>query len=165
MILETRQNHPFAIDAWVLLPEHLQCIWTLPPGDTGYTTQWGIIKGGCSKQARKLFQRPDWINQSKAKHRRVRYGSDVFGNTRFAIRTISTGISTTIIGIRSSIGLYPARSIGRIRRFINMSRKAYSWRIGAETELIDGFPMHFWILRNVMVGMSTCPPYWAVHYH
>ena len=93
---------------------------------------------------------------------RVRYGSDVFGNTRFAIRMISTGISTTFLGIRSSIGMYPAPSIGRIRRFVNMSRKAYTWLIGAETELINGFPMHLWIFSTVMVGMSTCPPYWAV---
>ena len=69
MIRETRQKHPFAIDAWVLLPEHLHCIWTLPPGDTDYSTRWGIIKGGFSKQARKLFRRPEWINRSKAKHR------------------------------------------------------------------------------------------------
>ena len=26
-----------------------------------------------------------------------------------------------------------------------MSRKAYTWRIGVETELIDVFPMHLWI--------------------
>ena len=44
MIRETRQNHPFAIDAWVLLPEHLHCIWTLPPVDTDYSTRWGISK-------------------------------------------------------------------------------------------------------------------------
>ena len=69
MIRETRQKHPFVIDAWVLLPEPLHCIWTLPPGDTDYSTRWGIIKGGFSKQARKLFQRPEWINRSKAKHR------------------------------------------------------------------------------------------------
>ena len=42
MIRETRQKHPFAIDAWVLLPEPLHCLWTLPPGDTDYSTRWGI---------------------------------------------------------------------------------------------------------------------------
>ena len=43
MIRETRQNHPFAIDAWVLIPKHRHCIWTLPPVDTDYSTRWGII--------------------------------------------------------------------------------------------------------------------------
>jgi putative transposase len=31
MIREVRKRFPFTIDAWVLLPEHLHCIWTLPP--------------------------------------------------------------------------------------------------------------------------------------
>ncbi|WP_343221768.1 MULTISPECIES: transposase [unclassified Methylomonas] len=26
----TRAKRPFTIDAWVLLPDHLHCIWTLP---------------------------------------------------------------------------------------------------------------------------------------
>ncbi|MBB5048161.1 REP element-mobilizing transposase RayT [Rhodopseudomonas rhenobacensis] len=30
---ETRQRHPFVIDAIVVLPEHLHTIWTLPEGD------------------------------------------------------------------------------------------------------------------------------------
>ena len=69
MVREVRRNHPFTIDAWVLLPEHLHCIWTLPPGDADYSTRWGIIKGGFSRQARELFRNPEWINRSKAKHR------------------------------------------------------------------------------------------------
>lgn len=28
-----RKKRPFTIDAWVLLPDHLHCIWTLPVGD------------------------------------------------------------------------------------------------------------------------------------
>ncbi len=32
-IATTRADHPFEIDAWVLLPDHLHCIWTLPEGD------------------------------------------------------------------------------------------------------------------------------------
>ncbi|MCP4346918.1 MAG: transposase, partial [Desulfobacterales bacterium] len=28
-----RQRHPFFIDAWVLLPDHMHCIWTLPEQD------------------------------------------------------------------------------------------------------------------------------------
>ncbi len=30
---KVRQNHPFTIDAAVILPEHLHCIWTLPEGE------------------------------------------------------------------------------------------------------------------------------------
>jgi putative transposase len=38
MVREARRNHPFTIDAWVLLPEHPHCIWTLPLGDADYST-------------------------------------------------------------------------------------------------------------------------------
>ncbi len=30
-----RARHPFHIDAWVVLPDHLHCVWTLPPDDWG----------------------------------------------------------------------------------------------------------------------------------
>ncbi len=39
-----RGGPPFYIDAWVVLPEHLHCIWTLPPGDDDYSGRWQAIK-------------------------------------------------------------------------------------------------------------------------
>jgi hypothetical protein len=41
----TKMRHPFNIDAFVLLPEHLHCIWTLPPSDKDYSMRWNAIKG------------------------------------------------------------------------------------------------------------------------
>lgn len=29
-------RHSFTIDGWVLLPDHLHCIWTLPPDDANF---------------------------------------------------------------------------------------------------------------------------------
>jgi putative transposase len=39
-----KQRHPFRMDAVVILPDHLHCIWTLPPGDTDFSTHWNLIK-------------------------------------------------------------------------------------------------------------------------
>jgi putative transposase len=39
-----RAAQPFEIVAWVVLPEHQHCIWTLPPGDTDYPERWRLIK-------------------------------------------------------------------------------------------------------------------------
>ena len=36
--------HPFAIDAWVVLPEHTHCVWTLPPGDADFSSRWRLLK-------------------------------------------------------------------------------------------------------------------------
>jgi REP element-mobilizing transposase RayT len=33
---ETRNRHPFTIDAIVVLPDHLHAIWTLPEGDADF---------------------------------------------------------------------------------------------------------------------------------
>jgi len=38
------EKYPFSIDAIVVLPDHLHCIWTLPPGDADFATRWRLIK-------------------------------------------------------------------------------------------------------------------------
>lgn len=40
----TLANRPFRIDAIVILPDHLHCIWTLPRGDHDFSTRWAAIK-------------------------------------------------------------------------------------------------------------------------
>ena len=39
-----RKKHPFIIDAIVILPDHLHCIWRLPINDSDYATRWRLIK-------------------------------------------------------------------------------------------------------------------------
>lgn len=36
----TKGQRPFHIDAWVVLPDHLHCVWTLPPGDDDFSNRW-----------------------------------------------------------------------------------------------------------------------------
>ncbi len=43
-IIAVRRKHPFTIDAFVLLPDHLHCIWTLPEKDSDYPKRWRLIK-------------------------------------------------------------------------------------------------------------------------
>ena len=31
-----KERKPYRIDAIVIMPDHLHCIWTLPPGDAGF---------------------------------------------------------------------------------------------------------------------------------
>ncbi|HBZ30493.1 MAG TPA: transposase, partial [Nitrosomonas nitrosa] len=40
-----KQRHPFYIDAFVVLPDHLHAIWTLPKHDADFATRWMLIKG------------------------------------------------------------------------------------------------------------------------
>ena len=39
-----RQNHPFEIVAWVVLPDHLHAVWQLPIDDCDYSNRWRAIK-------------------------------------------------------------------------------------------------------------------------
>ncbi|MCE1182700.1 MAG: transposase [Rhodocyclales bacterium] len=39
-----RQSRPFEINAAVIMPDHLHCIWTLPPDDGDFATRWRLIK-------------------------------------------------------------------------------------------------------------------------
>lgn len=43
-VAEVQARRPFAIDAAVILPDHLHMIWTLPPQDTDFAWRWGEIK-------------------------------------------------------------------------------------------------------------------------
>ena len=45
------EKRPFTIEAWVLLPDHLYCIWTLPVGDADYATRWGMINVTVQRRA------------------------------------------------------------------------------------------------------------------
>lgn len=42
--VDTRRRRPFTIDAIVVLPDHLHCIWTLPPDDADFSARWHDIK-------------------------------------------------------------------------------------------------------------------------
>ncbi len=48
-VRHARARAAFHIDAWVVLPEHMHCIWTLPNGDADFSSRWQAIKTGFSK--------------------------------------------------------------------------------------------------------------------
>ena len=69
-----KEGHPFAIDAIVVLPDHLHTVWRLPPGDDDFSLRWMVIKRkfsagfdgvavNTSKQAKRekgIWQRRFW---------------------------------------------------------------------------------------------------------
>jgi putative transposase len=42
------RQHPFTIDAMVVLPDHLHAVWTLPEDDADFATRWRLIKSAFS---------------------------------------------------------------------------------------------------------------------
>jgi len=43
-VASTRALHPFTIDAWVVLPDRVHTVWTLPEEDTAFSLRWASIK-------------------------------------------------------------------------------------------------------------------------
>ena len=68
-ICKVMAARPFEIDAMVILPEHLHCIWRMPEGDADYSSRWREIKKAASRQIstatnarneRNVWQRRFW---------------------------------------------------------------------------------------------------------
>lgn len=64
VVAQTRRRHPFRIDAWVVLPEHMHCLWTLPPDDADFATRWKVIKSGF---ARRILPRITYLRATAAR--------------------------------------------------------------------------------------------------
>jgi putative transposase len=47
-----RDRKPFAVDAIVILPDHLYAILTLPPGDSDFPGRWRAIKSAFARNVR-----------------------------------------------------------------------------------------------------------------
>ena len=67
-IQEVQQTLSFKVDAWVLLPDHLHCIWTLPEGDDNYSLRWLRIKQGVSKRCNHYFDPKKQSASRKSRH-------------------------------------------------------------------------------------------------
>jgi putative transposase len=49
VVRAVKERHPFEIIAWVVLPEHMHAVWTLPLDDANFSTRWRLIKAGFSR--------------------------------------------------------------------------------------------------------------------
>lgn len=52
-------RHSFETVAICILPDHLHCIWRLPPGDADYPTRWRLLKSHFSKSIPRSADRPE----------------------------------------------------------------------------------------------------------
>jgi putative transposase len=66
-IKRTRQTLPFKMDACVLLPDHIHCIWTLPPNDANFSARGAIIKRNVSRCCGEAYK--GYLSISRQKRR------------------------------------------------------------------------------------------------
>jgi putative transposase len=48
-----KERRPFQVNAVVVMPDHLHCIWTLTPEDADFSTRWNLLKGHFSRAVEK----------------------------------------------------------------------------------------------------------------
>ena len=61
----TRKEKYFDIIAWVLLRDHLHCIWQLPENDHNTSLRWAMIKRLVSKQIGDRYKIPQTASRTK----------------------------------------------------------------------------------------------------
>ena len=91
----TRAHHPFHIEAIVVRPDHLHCLWRLPAGESDNAMRWSLIKGGFSRALpagerisasrrkrgeRGIWQRRFWEHQIRDEHDFARHADYIHYN-------------------------------------------------------------------------------------
>jgi REP element-mobilizing transposase RayT len=121
----TRRERPFAIEAIVVLPDHLHAVLTLPAADADFSGRWRRIKGHFSSA---LIDAG--INIARASNGDLSLWQRRFWSTRFAMRMTSRGMSTTFISTQSSTVSFNACVTGRTLLSIAMSDGTCFRKIG-----------------------------------
>jgi putative transposase len=98
--IQVRQKYPFKVDACVLLPDHLHCIWTLPEGDHDYSTRWRMIKTFVTKPYGDRIDLNAEISRSRQKRRESNLWHVGFESMMCKMRTILFDVVITFITIR-----------------------------------------------------------------
>lgn len=60
-INHVKRQHPFVLDAMVIMPDHFHALITLPDGDKDFATRWMLIKSGFSR----AIPKTERINHSR----------------------------------------------------------------------------------------------------
>jgi len=72
-----KNNHPFEIDAIVVLPDHIHTIWHLPKDDSNYSLRWRLIKNYVSthidtmsnhRKEKGIWQRRFWEHSIRSEN-------------------------------------------------------------------------------------------------
>ncbi len=68
-IRTVKSERPFEINAWVLLPDHMHAVWTLPGDDTDYPGRWAAIKARFTMALKPALHEPAlatrWMRRSR----------------------------------------------------------------------------------------------------
>jgi putative transposase len=110
-----RTAHPFRIDAMVVLPDHLHCLWTLPSSDDNYPARWNQIKGAFTRSLDESAKPPIGLPQrrERAVWQRRYWEHRIRDDTDFARHCDYIHWNPVKHGLVDSPGNWPYSSFGR----------------------------------------------------
>jgi len=65
------ERHPFIIEAFVLLPDHMHCIWTLPAGDADFSKRWRLVKSYFSRKCDDQYKQRPFLSRVRKKEQAI----------------------------------------------------------------------------------------------
>ncbi|KNC94863.1 REP-associated tyrosine transposase [Trabulsiella odontotermitis] len=115
-----KRTKPFVINAWVILPEHMHCIWTLPDNDSDYSGRWRDIKKTFSRtiERRYVWQPRFWEHTIHNEHDFRRHMDYIYINPvkhGHVQKVVDWPFSTFHRDVRD--GLYPADWASEVEDF------------------------------------------------
>ena len=130
VLRRSAMHSPVRVVAIVLLPDHLHCLWNLPPGDCDYSSRWRWLKGEFTSRWLELGGIEQPRGSSRVSERRRASGSVVSGSTRSAMKPIWNAMPITSTTIPFATSSSQARAIGPGPAFIAGCDKATIQSIG-----------------------------------
>jgi putative transposase len=136
-VASVRARRAFGIDAWVVLPEHLHAVWTLPEGDYDYSTRWASIKrlfswqlpGGEARSRSRVAKRERGIWQRRFWEHMIRDEADFRNHVDYV------HFNPVRHGLVSHPGLWPYSSF---HRAVARGDLPAAWTLDASPELDYG---------------------------
>ena len=127
-VQRVKRRNPFEIDAWVILPDHMHCIWTLPAGDSDYSGRWRELKKAFTKSVSGVTH-PVW--QKRFWEHCIRDEKDYAAHCDYVyINPVKHGLVSKVSDWPFSSfhrdvrkGIYPADWAGVIEDFVAGERK------------------------------------------
>jgi REP element-mobilizing transposase RayT len=93
----TRRRSPSDIDAWVVLPDHMHCLWTLPESDSEFPDRWRRSKASVLEI---IVRYRAGIAFQAARRRVGHFGSATTGSTQSAAIATTRLVWTTSTSTR-----------------------------------------------------------------
>jgi putative transposase len=94
-VMTVQTARPITINAFVVLPDHLHAIWTLPQGDKDFSTRWRLVK---TRFVKALPQRSGVVWQPRFWEHMIRDESDYENHVNYCyINPVKHGLVSRVV--------------------------------------------------------------------